>query len=63
VVLSCPDDKLRLTMTLDEVTVNSRQLRPDLLFQRRPLNGVKSYDLAQGRFDSPEGIQPVEGRQ
>jgi hypothetical protein len=63
VVLYSADDKLKLTMTLDDVSVNGQIRRPDLLFQRRPLTNVKSYDLALGRCDdAANGIQPVEGR-
>lgn len=63
VILTCPDDRLKMSMTLDEVTVNGQIGRPDLLFQRRPLTNVRSYDLALGRFDdSTNPIQPVEGR-
>jgi hypothetical protein len=60
VVLRWPAEKIKLTMTLDDVTVNGQIARPDLLFTRAPLNGVKSLDLAENRIDGP--IQPVEGR-
>jgi hypothetical protein len=60
VVLRWPAEKIKLTMTLDDVTINGQIARPDLLFTRAPLNGVKSVDLAEGRVDAP--IQPVEGR-
>jgi hypothetical protein len=62
VILWCPDDKVKLTMTLDEVTVNGQVGRVDLLFQRRTPNGVRAYDLAQGRFDDGNPIQRVENR-
>jgi hypothetical protein len=63
VVLRWPAEKIKLTMTLDDVTVNGQLNRPDLLFTRTPLNGVKSVDLAEGRIDgSGNSVQPVEGR-
>jgi hypothetical protein len=62
VVLYCPPEKLKLSMTLDDVTVNGQVGRPELLFRRRPLTNVRSYDLALGRFDDSNPIQPVEGR-
>jgi hypothetical protein len=61
VILWCPDDKITLTMNLEGVTVNGQVGQQDLLFKRRPLNGVRSFDLAEGRFDD-YGIQRVEGR-
>jgi hypothetical protein len=55
-----PEGKIKLAMTLDEVKVNTSVPRPDLVFTRRPMPNIRSYDLAQGRFDS--SIQRVEGR-
>jgi hypothetical protein len=60
VVFWLPEGKLKLTMTLDEVAVNKNIGRPDLLFTRRPLANIRSYDLALGRVDN--GLQQVEGR-
>jgi hypothetical protein len=63
VVLVWPEGKVRLTMTLDELTVNGQIARPDLLFVRRPLSNVRSYDLAQGRVDAePTSIRRVDAR-
>jgi hypothetical protein len=60
VVFYLPQGKIRLSMTLDEVTVNKAVGRPDLLFTRRPLANIRAFDLAQGKADS--SVQQVEGR-
>ena len=60
-VLNWPDAKIQLSLTLDDVTVNGEISRPDLLFTRRPLTNVKSFDLAEWRVDSG-AIRQVEGQ-
>jgi hypothetical protein len=59
VVLWWPQGKIKLKLTLDDITVNRKIARPDQLFVRRPLENIRSYDLAQGRVD--DGIRQVEG--
>jgi hypothetical protein len=61
VILWCPDDKIKLTMSMDEVTVNGQVGQTDLLFQRRTLSGIRAYDLAEGRFDDGNPIRRVQG--
>jgi hypothetical protein len=62
VVMRWTDEKIKLTLTLDEVLVNREITRPDLLFTRAPLKGIPSVDLAQGRIDQSNPIQQVEGQ-
>lgn len=62
VVLSWPEQKLKLTMRLDTITAQV-QFQPGFpAFVRRPINGVPSFDLAAGRMDSqPGSLQRVGG--
>jgi hypothetical protein len=63
VVLSWPETKIKLSMTLDEVTFNPRLDSTDNLFARPTLTNIKSYDLAQLPAANPTGrIRQVEGR-
>jgi hypothetical protein len=59
--LSWPEQKLKMRMTLNQVTVNEPPARRDLLYVRRPLPNVPSFDLAQMRMDSP--VQRTGGTQ
>jgi hypothetical protein len=54
-----PEQRLKLAMKLDGVVVNPQI--PASSFQRRPLQGVPSYDLANGRLDQPASLQRVQG--
>lgn len=57
--LRCPTEKITMAMKLDSLTVNPQI--PDTLFVRKSLPGVQSFNLAQGRVDSPVSIQQVGG--
>jgi len=57
--LRCPSAKLKLNMKLDDLVVNPQI--PQTAFVRQPMRGVQSYNLAQGRTDSPVSIQQVGG--
>jgi hypothetical protein len=59
-VFSMPAAKTWITLTLDEVAVNKTVGRPDLLFTRRPLANIRSYNLAEGRVDG--SIRQVEAQ-
>jgi hypothetical protein len=54
-----PEQRLKLAMKLDGVVVNPQI--PASSFQRRPMQGVPSYDLATGRLDQPASLQRVQG--
>lgn len=54
-----PDQRLKLAMKLDGVVINPQI--PATSFQRRPMQGVSSYDLATGRLDQPASLQRVQG--
>lgn len=60
-----PAQKLKLKMTLDEVTVNNPETdvqRNPPLFSRPVLKDVRSFDLARGTYDgAPMRIQPTGG--
>ncbi len=60
--LSCPKEKMELTVDLGKVQVNVAfdQDRTSTLFTRRTLGNYKSYDLARGP-DAPNGIRPAGG--
>lgn len=55
-----PEDKLKLTMKLNSITVN--QTVPATAFVRTPMPGISSFDLATGRIDgTPNSFQRVQG--
>jgi hypothetical protein len=57
-VLSWPETKLKLTMKLDTVTARVDFPPGFPAFVRRPMQGIRSYDLAAGRFDAqPSSLQ------
>jgi hypothetical protein len=63
VVLYWPETKIKLSMTLDDVTVNAKITNADVLFARPKMTNIKSYDLAQlPAAPSSNRIQRVEGR-
>jgi len=58
--LRWPEEKFKLTMKLNGVTIN--QQVPGTAFVRAPMPGVSSYDLATGRLDgTPNSLQRVQG--
>jgi hypothetical protein len=57
-VLSWPENKLKLTMRLDTVTARVDFPPGFPAFVRPPMQGVRSFDLAAGRFDGqPSSFQ------
>jgi hypothetical protein len=55
-----PEMKMRMSMRFDGLKVNPNPpIDPAVAFQRRPLNGVPSFDLATMRTDAP--VQRVQG--
>jgi outer membrane lipoprotein-sorting protein len=60
VTLFWQEGKIKLAMTLDQVTVNREITNAKVVFTRPRLTNVKSYDLAQGTVSG--GIQQVDDR-
>jgi hypothetical protein len=61
--LSCPKEKMEMTIDLGKIKVNEpfQQTDASVLFTRKMLNNYKSYDLARGP-DAPGGeIRPAGG--
>ncbi|HEX5273454.1 MAG TPA: hypothetical protein VFW33_23315 [Gemmataceae bacterium] len=63
VTISCPKEKLELTINLGKTRVNQPfgQSDPNILFTRRTLNNYKSYDLARGPDAPAGGVRPAGG--
>ncbi len=62
VALHMKQERVTLTLTLNDMTINGQLARPDLYFTRRPLNGIRSYDLALGQVDGQmSSIRQVGG--
>jgi hypothetical protein len=61
--LSCPKEKVELTINLGKTKVNQPfgQTDPNILFTRRTLNSYKSYDLARGPDAPASGVRPAGG--
>jgi hypothetical protein len=61
--LTCPKEKMVLTMELEQVQANVAfdQERTATLFTRQTLNNYKSYDLARGPDDPASGVRPAGG--
>ena len=57
--LRWPEQKLKLSMTLNGMTVN--QQVPPTVFVRTPLTGVPSFDLATGRLEGGTGTVQMKG--
>jgi hypothetical protein len=63
VVLYWPEGKIKLSMTLEELTVNGDITNSNVLFARPNMTNIKSFDLAEWKVSSPtSNIQRVEGR-
>lgn len=63
VKLSCPDEKMELTMWLGDVQVNDRSVdqRAARLFARPQMSGIQLYDLARGPQADPNQAQRAGG--
>jgi hypothetical protein len=63
--LSCPREKMELTLDLGKLAVNVpfSQDRINDLFTRRTLNNIKSYDLARGPDQPASGVRQTGGAQ
>jgi hypothetical protein len=61
--LSCPREKMELTMELEKLQANVvfDQDRVSTLFTRRTLQNYKSYNLARGPDEPASGIRPTGG--
>ncbi|HKI34774.1 MAG TPA: hypothetical protein VKA46_23155 [Gemmataceae bacterium] len=61
--LTCPKEKMVLTMELDKVQANVAfdQERITTLFTRQTLNNYKSYDLARGPDAPASSVRPAGG--
>lgn len=56
--LHWPEQRVKLALKLDETAVNPDL--PQAAFIRQPLQGVRSFDLAQGNFGA-DGLRPAQG--
>jgi hypothetical protein len=64
VVLTCPDEKLEIRLSLKDVTVNPAidPQRAEMLFSRRSLTAFPSVDLARGPDARPGGdVRAIRG--
>ena len=55
--LRVPTQNMKMSLKLDGMTVNAQI--PQTAFQRSPMNGVESYNLATGKAES-RGVLPAQ---